>query len=401
MKRLSVLIFILTIVCFSTFGEGSKEKLAKPQFDAFVYSGAFSKGEDIYIRYLKQIPTDDQARFELGLIQFLRGVERLCQNTYKFGPVTSSPFIPLISLPVPPNKKPESVTYDKFRKMIDVFNDDLAKVVATLDRISTDEVAVPLYMGKIRFDINGDKSYSDWETFWRIYATVNNNARLTAEEAEAFYVGLDRADAHWLSGYCHLLSGLTNFVLSFDFKKVFEAIVPYVFEKHRTKGQPNQDEAYLRDILNLRVVEPGKKKIALDNFLSCIEESRKCFTSIVSETDNAREWIPNPSQTSVIPGGHVTKQMIEYWKLFLNEASNIFLGKHLLPLFSSRENENKQEGFSMNSLILDTKTRNLYDIFSSGNLPWIEKGPITEMRFWNELFRIFRGEFIGFAIWFN
>ena len=33
--------------------------------------------------------------------------------------------------------------------------------------------------------------------------------------------------------------------------------------------------------------------------------------------------------------------------------------------------------------------------------PYLEAGTVTQPEVWTRLLRVFRGEFIGFAIWFN
>ena len=37
----------------------------------------------------------------------------------------------------------------------------------------------------------------------------------------------------------------------------------------------------------------------------------------------------------------------------------------------------------------------------SGASPYLERGPMTKPEFWRRLMGTFRGNFIGFAIWFN
>ena len=40
-------------------------------------------------------------------------------------------------------------------------------------------------------------------------------------------------------------------------------------------------------------------------------------------------------------------------------------------------------------------------IQGTGAAPYLEKGTITSSEFWATTNRVFRGEFLGFALWFN
>src|SRR6187401_3441895 len=55
-------------------------------------------------------PADDQLRFALGAAQFIRTVEGLSQDMYRYGlqtPHGVEMMVPFFRFPVPPNPKPE------------------------------------------------------------------------------------------------------------------------------------------------------------------------------------------------------------------------------------------------------------------------------------------------------
>ena len=75
-----------------------------------------------------------EARFGLGMIQFVRAVEKLCQAQYRYGIQQPDPhlLLPLLRFPIPPNPNPEAIDYDAFRAMLQDFIVDLATSEATL-----------------------------------------------------------------------------------------------------------------------------------------------------------------------------------------------------------------------------------------------------------------------------
>ena len=61
--------------------------------------------------------------------------------------------------------------------------------------------------------------------------------------------------------------------------------------------------------------------------------SREAWKSYLAETDDDHEWIPNPKQNTVMPGGKVTGEMVKGWLEFLDEAEAILAGKKLVPFW--------------------------------------------------------------------
>ena len=59
--------------------------------------------------------------------------------------------------------------------------------------------------------------------------------------------------------------------------------------------------------------------------------SRENWTRIRAETDNGKEWLPNPHQTGFLPGVTVTQEQIDGWMLLLDEFGALLQGQKLLP----------------------------------------------------------------------
>ena len=70
---------------------------------------------------------------------------------------------------------------------------------------------------------------------------------------------------------------------------------------------------------------------ALHHLESVVDLSRENWRRILAETDNGREWLPNPRQTGAIPGLAVTQPRIDAWMLFLDEFGAMLKGEKLMP----------------------------------------------------------------------
>ena len=112
-----------------------------------------------------------------------------------------------------------------------------------------------------------------------------------------------------------------------------------------------------------------------------------------------REWIPNPRQTTVVPEGTVTEEMVQGWTDFLDEFDAILDGKKLAPFWRG---DNPKLGLNVRRLMTDPRPFDLV-LWVQGTalVPYLEEGEVTTPETWSRFNRIFRGEFIGFAIWFN
>ena len=81
------------------------------------------------------------------------------------------------------------------------------------------------------------------------------------------------------------------------------------------------------------LAEPQRMMTILNHLKSVIRLSRESWQSILAETDNDREWLPNPNQKSVIPDVRITDNMIKSWFKSLDETALIIDGKKNLPFW--------------------------------------------------------------------
>jgi hypothetical protein len=381
-------------------------------------SGDLAGGQKALTAILEADPNDGKARFGLGTVQFVRAVEHLVQGFYKYGlrPDMSGGMIPFARLPVPINPNPRPIGYDDLRTLFEEFIADLGTAEATLALVKDDAVKLPLHFGLVRLDFNGDGKATEDETLWKIYARLNaqvGREKVDGRDAGGFRIAFDRGDVSWLRGYCHLLMALSELYLAYDANILFEHTAhifysnpktPFPFLKHDRKAVNAEDVGTIGDILafvhllHFPVKEPAKTAAALKHLEAMIALSRESWKFYRAETDNDDEWIPNPKQKTVVPGAQVTDEIVNGWFSFLDEAEAILAGKMLLPFW--RDGEKK--GLILRKVFTDPRELDaVLWIQGTAAIPYLEEGPITKPETWTRLWRVFNGEFIGFAIWFN
>lgn len=408
--------FVPLLVSFVAASSASFPAMAedRPSADRLLQSGETARAETAFAEYLKDHPDDAQARFELGVVQVIRSVERLAQSLHGYGLQGARSAPPFLRLPVPPNPEPEPVTYAKLRKVYERLLEDLSRAQETLEQVGDAEVRLPLHFGLIRLDLNGDGKADADETLWKIYARITRQERrITDEQAEEFVIAFDRGDVYWLRGYCHLLMGLDEFILAHDWQKAFERTAqlffanpetPHKFLQETPQGQRGLASPWIADaialihLIDFPVEEPQRMKSALGHLQAMIEMSRKSWKAIEAERDDDHEWIPNPRQTGVIPGVRVTEEMVAAWREFLDEAEAILQGKKLVPHWRIADGR----GVNLRRIFTEPRRFDLV-LWVQGSAagPYLEKGPLTQPDFWGRLRRTFRGQFVGFAVWFN
>ncbi|CAN1208758.1 EF-hand domain-containing protein [Tumidithrix helvetica PCC 7403] len=419
-----VLVCLLTVSAsflpfWQTLRQGSEQALSQgigsPLIDPYLVSGRFAEGEKAMLARLISKPDDDKARFGLGAVQLMQGVEHLMQSLFRYGLRDNSfrTFIPILRLPVPENPKPEVLTYDRLQSIFQTWVADLAKVQATLEPIKDPNVKLPLRVGLIRLDFDGDGKADVEESLWRVFATVTG-ANITEADARQFLIAFDAGDALWLQGYSHVLGALGEFLLAYDRREIFEACAHMFFAKVDTphkflfegrnllesgSGIDFVDAIAAIHLMRFPVAEAQRMTTVLNHLKAVTQLSRKSWQAIVAETDNDREWLPNAKQTGVIPDVRISQEAIDSWQSFLNEADTLLSGKRLIPFWRSKDNK---LGINLSRVFTEPRTMDLVLwVQGTAATPYLEKGKLTDFQVWNRLFNVFGGNLFGFAIWFN
>ncbi len=396
---------------------------APPVAARYLYEGKLSDGEKALLLHLQAGPADDQVRFELGVIQFLRGFEKLGANLYKYGLRTNTfhPGMPReLQRLLPQNDKPEKLNYPAFRKMIQEVVDSFDTAAKTLGEIKDDKVKLPLEVAKIKIDFWGKGEPISAGLLFRQFELTEE-----AKAAEKLVVGFDRGDVAWLKGYCHILAGVGEMLQALDAQQAFEASAhrffmnpdtPYDFLLEDYKDVdvrafgpldfPVIADAvqFVYHLFNLPISEPARFKKALAHFEAAVEQGEAMWTYILAEKDDDNEWIPNPRQTGVLKI-EVTNEMVKSWRgVVLIEAKEILAGKKLVPFWRGKPGA---RGLNLRKAFLNPPSRLDIPRWVQGTaaMPYLEKGDITKLadpREIENISRIFGGQnFFGFALWFN
>jgi hypothetical protein len=355
-------------------------------------------------------PKADEVRAGLGICRFGRAVEKMAQTLYRHGLRVNSTFagaVPFLRLPLPPNNAPQETKPDDLRAMLVQWIADMNSVEAALSKVENRELKLPVAFAKMYLQYApGQPPLSLGE----VYSRIATNGR--ASGGEEFVVAVDYADVLWFRAYARLTSFMAEVILAHDAKKLFEHTAHLAFPKakspyHEMFRQGWNDRGFESEIvdgiaflhlLNVPVREPARMKAALENLEEAFRLSRKMWAAIQAETDDDREWIPNPRQKNgVIPGVRITDDMVAGWTLFLNEMESIVAGKKLIPFWRDRD-----RGINLRRMFTEPRDFDLILwIQGPGAEPFLEKGAQTDPATWNRLQQMFRGEFFGFAFYIN
>lgn len=379
------------------------------EVERWLVEGRLAEGEKALTDWLGQHPADDTARFGLGVTQFVRGIERLGQSLHNYGMRIDAAAgliqLPVLRLPVGDNPDPKPMKYEDARQVLLDWLADLQKAEKTLAAIKDDNVKLPLRVSNIRWDWDGNGTPGDKliDLVRRFFGPATP-ADLT--------VTFDRADVAWLRGYCHLLMVFCEFPLAHDGRELFDVSAHLFFKNAQTPGarlrnpQPNQptwSEENIVDLiafvhmLRLPVKEPERMKACWEHLRMVIETGRESWRFIRAETDDDQEWIPNSKQTSVL-GIRMSDEMIDSWLVFLDEADDLLQGRRLIPFWR----KHVMRGINLKRVFLEPRGFDLVLwVQGTAAVPYLEDGPHTRPEVWQRLQRVFRGEFIGFALWFN
>lgn len=383
-------------------------------------TGQISPGINYMKKKLAEDPKNDRLRYALGLLQFTRAVERLSQSWYKYGlrpPPEFARELPFLRLPVATNPAPEEADHEAIRGVLQTFLDDLARCRATLSGMQDETVSMPVRLGLVRLDLDGDGKAGDGEMLWNIVSKIMQ-ADLPPETVESFVIEFDAADAYWLRGYSHIMSALLEFWLAHDDAQLFATTAHLFFERPspahdyllEERADPNTPgrrvvprhfldaAALVHGVISLPLKEPARMQTVLEHLRQVTAMSRESWRSCMAETDNANEWIPNPNQSSVIPGADVTPEMVSQWMAMLDELDAILDGKKLIAFWRGSQ----PRGVNIKKVFEHPTDFDLI-LWIQGTAaePYLEYGPLTDPAFWRQLTESFDGRFVPYAIWFN
>lgn len=389
MRRSACALLALLLVAASHFAHAAESPV--PLVDKYLYSGELARGETALEAAVLAAPDDDQLRFGLGVLQFVRAVERLGQSLHEHGVKSEHASAPFLRLPVPKNPDPAVVRYPGFRRLLDDFSRDLARAEHTLAAIKDDKVKLPIRLARIRLDLVGAGEATD-DLVGILKKIMRQDLALLKTNPD-FRVCFDRGDVAWLRAYCHLLMAIIDVMLAFDGEAWFDEWSKEVFAKPKTRGVARVENAAV-------VVEPARLGSFRRHMLQVCAFNRETWRHIRAETDDEHEWLPNPKQKGVL-AVPVRDEMIDAWLDAVAELEAVLQGKKLLPNIFKNAG---QRGINLRKVLDGPPKRfDFTAIQERGvNDAYLEMGTMVDFAPLWRVGRVFDNPMaVGYAAWFN
>ena len=397
-----------------------------------LYSGRLAQGESELEAKLARNAGDAANRASLGIVQFIKAVEELAQDYYRFG-VEPQRGIAVGNMLVPrtANQNPKPISYLDARGIFERFESRLIKAENTLAQFQHSGIKLPIDVSRIYLDMNNDGEMTGNVPIWTIisFGSVGNPNNANAG-INSVTIAFDDADIFWLRGYIHVLLGTVNIVLAHDWRDAFERTAHLVFAKPETPypfllvegAQQNWSANQIVDLvafihlINFEVVEPQRMHAALAHFEQVVALSRITWKWIGEETDNDREWLPGPTQNSVVLAGRVGGPLGENWSKVLDRTELVLQGKELIPfwrgyaggnawvLFSNSSNTkfHPELGINLRKIFTNPKRFDLVLwLQGTGVAPFLERGKTIDLQAWQDLSESFGGRLPFFSFWIN
>ncbi len=420
-----IMAFVMAGSLAASRGEAGED--ISPKLGQFLQQGQLADAEKYLGEQLTADPQHDQARFALGVVQVLSAIEHLGQEQHQYGAMNGAVSnLPVFRLPVPINPHPEEVTYTQVRQVFSHLQTRMLAAEATLAKIDLKpEVKLSIDLLSIRLDLNGDGRTDDKESFAALFG-VANRVRPGTPGAD-MKVTFDNGDVPWLRGYCHFLCAVCDVMLAYDHQRMFDVSGHLIYPKAvppRGGLEPldiakRRDGDFTRDIMDaiaaihltdFPLKEPKRMSSARGHLLEMIRTSRESWVLIEAETDNDQEWLPNPKQTGVLRVP-VTREFIDGWHGVLSEMEDLLEGRKLVPFWRDHDQWFFGTGGDIPATGRGVNLKRFFEepprfdlvllLQGSAALPYVEKGELSRPETWNNLTRVFQGQFFGFAIWFN
>ncbi len=287
-------------------------------------------------------PHNDNVRFQLALTEFFSSIDRLGQSLYRYGVKQSIDDVPFVRLPVPASPNPVPISYAKFRQMLDNLIRDLDGVDSTLAHIESNDVAVSLRLGLIRFDMDDDGNADQEMT--AILERLHHQEFAFLRGNKTLPVDFDRGDVTWLRIYCQLMSAVLDFAMAFDFEAGFDTFSEQLFE------DPEIGKRVWENDQVIRIVEPRRLGRFRRRLILITELNHEMWKHIRAEKDNGLEWLPNSNQQSVL-GFTVEDPLVDSWLAAMTEVGAALKGERVIPgMYFGRDDK---KGFNLKNLLED------------------------------------------------
>ena len=398
----------LSAACLAISGYGG-------ELQDYLDRGQAQEASKLWKARLSQQPADDNLRFETAVTEVIAGTQELAQKWHRFGLQSGfEGMVPFLRMPIPRNPQPEAVTYEQVRRALLDFQTSLNQAASDLAPIQdSSTMKVPLDVQSIKLELAPGAGTNEAVriTLWSVFYHMGRGPQPQLSNG---LVHFDVGDARWLEGYCHLLSALIDMQAAYDGRDLFNhtaqlffpnPVTPYPYLKVRSAPDLSYDNIMdavtLIHLLHLKLEDPQRMRSARENLLSVIQLSRRSWRDIDAETDNDHKWIPNPRQDGALTRNKITPEMLQGWNRFLDESESLLQGKTLAPFWRLAPGESG-EGINLEKVFTQPADFDLV-LWLQGTAadPYLEKGSVSDTRFWSSLNQAFHGDFLYYAIWFN
>ena len=405
--------FIVVLTAFAPLARAQQQ----PPQDLLTNRPLAKSVEELSTR-VAAMPNDQNARFALGVAQTLRAVEIAAGALYEHGLLQTSvaESLPIFRLPVPPNTSPKATSAGDVDRILTQLSDGLSEAARTLEGVNDPSVKLPLKVGMVRLDLNGDATGGELSA-WEVVAEIGGIGRGDEEfrtAAEQFAVGFDLGDAHWLRGYCNLIAAIADTMAAFDkselhqrtghllFARLDAPKYPYLASGSKVFEISNDVDAAdviaFVHLLNFPVRDAARLQSARQHLLTTLACSEKSWQAILAETDDDNEWIPNPNQQTVMPGIRVSREMIDAWLAFVADGRDVLEGKRLIPFWRGSGGQ----GVNFKRVFDEPQPFDLVLwVQGSAAAPYLERGPLADANTLRQLERLLGGQVFMFAVWVN
>lgn len=389
-----------------------------PDISGLLAEADYDAAQQQLADHLATDDADDLARFQLGTVRLLAAVEQLAQDGVRYGAKTEAVALPFLRVGgfAGNQQDAQPVAYEDLRRLVAEFQESVAQAEETLAGVTSDSLKWTVNFNRVKLDLDADGKLANSETLENLFRGLKNRRQQRQPEGEELRVRFDTADVYWLRGYCHVLMAMADMTLAYDHRVLFEHTAHRFFADPQTEfarergelgDQPRGgfDRESLSDLIamvhliNFEPREPGRLADARRHWLQMVAMSRESWDHISREEDNHLEWIPGPQQDSVITDLVVDEQRVTAWHAFLAEAEAVLNGDRRVPFWRRGFPEH---GVNLRRVFEEPRDFDLVLwVQGAAALPYLERGEQTTPQTWREFMRVFRGDFLGFAMWVN
>ena len=398
-----------------------------------LYDGTLVETREAAINRCAELNSD--ACFAAGLAELIGGVEALSQALYRHGATTpGTPAAAMLlgmgldgdSDAAPANPDPEPLSYEQLRTILGDYVTAMDSAHGYFQKGGIGPYVITIDPLRVRIDLDGDGTAREGETLGTMIGSVGEMADIPAPDspppgksktkgaapAVDTSIGFDSSDAVWFAGYTQVAAAPVDLLLAHDFSEFFSAYMHRVFPK---AGLPMQDyskgstlfmdpdsDAFIADIVaafhtaDFPVTDSERLAGVLERLKSIVALSRKNWELILTETDDNRELVPGPHQTSLVPEMPVTSETLEAWMATLATVDQILNGELLVPHWRFKQ------GFDLKAYFETATETDLVMLLTGQDaLPYLKAGPIADAQSFAEANRVFGTDWINYAFWFN